>query len=92
MGDCIVRWEYMGELKIGVFILEELFVEEAVRKLVAGVSYSSNSNVECSGILSFMSWRESSLLECWLYSFTKRTNEDATTYCKKVRIQMQRKN
>ena len=69
----------MGELKIGVFILEELFVEEAVRKLVAGVSYSSNSNVECTGILSLMSWRESSLLECWLYSFTKRTNEDATT-------------
>jgi hypothetical protein len=57
MGYCIVRWEYVGELKIRVLILGELVVEEAVRKLVAGVSYSSNSNVECSGILSLMSWR-----------------------------------
>ena len=52
-----MRWEYVGELKIRVLILGELVVEEAVRKLVAGVSYSSNSNVECSGILSLMSWR-----------------------------------
>ena len=40
-----------------LIILGELFVEEAVRKLVVGVSYSSDSNVECSVILSLMSCR-----------------------------------
>jgi hypothetical protein len=47
-----------GRAQIGVLIiLGELFVEEAVRKLVVGVSYSSDSNVECSVILSLMSCR-----------------------------------
>ncbi len=67
MGDCVAKWESAGELKIRVLILGgELFVEKAVRKLVVGVSYSSNSNsnVKCSGILPLMTRRESSLLEC----------------------------
>ena len=65
MGDCVAKWESAGELKIRVLILGgELFVEKAVRKLVVGVSYSSNSNVKCSGILSLMTRRESSLQEC----------------------------